>query len=57
VSCCIIMYPSLATVMISSYLPLLMCYILHGTAVVASLTAKSSMAHYEGKSYVMMRFI
>jgi hypothetical protein len=55
---------SLATVMISSYLPLLVCYILRGAAVVAvgtvvcaSLTAKSSMAHYDGKSYVMMRFI
>jgi hypothetical protein len=57
-------YPSLATVMISSYLPVLVCYILHGVAVVvagaavcASLTAKSSMAHYEGKSYVKMRII
>jgi hypothetical protein len=51
------MYPTLAIVMISSYLPLLVCYILHGAAVVAvgtavctSLTANSSMAHYEGKS-------
>jgi hypothetical protein len=50
--------------MISSYLPLLVCYILHGAAVVAvgtavcaSLTAKSSVTPYEGKSYVMMRFI
>jgi hypothetical protein len=46
------MYPTLATVMISSYLSLLVCYILHGAAVVAagtavcaSLKAKSSMAN------------
>jgi hypothetical protein len=47
-----IMYNTLATVMMLSYLLLLVCYILHGAAVVAvgtavcaSLTAKSSMAH------------
>jgi hypothetical protein len=58
-----ITYPTVATVMMSSYMPLLVCYILHGAAVVAvgkvvcaSLTAKSSLAHYEGKSYVMIRF-